>query len=61
MKNSHKYLPKLIKHAYTYMCTLCKGNCAAWMETKRQTKGDAMTVSDQKPMLDNSINKDQIA
>ena len=36
-------------------------NFAAWMETLRQTNGDAITVNGQKPILDNSMNKDRMA
>ena len=32
-----------------------------WMETQRQTNSEAITVGGQKPMLDNSMDKDRIA
>ena len=32
----------------------------AWMETQHQTNSDAIPVGGQKPMLDNSIDKDRI-
>ena len=32
-----------------------------WMETQTQTNGNAITVAGQKPMLDNSMDKDRIA
>ena len=31
------------------------------METQQQTKGNAITIGGQKPKLDNSTDKDQIA
>ena len=33
----------------------------AWMETQRQTIGDAIAVGGMKPMLDDSIDTDRIA
>ena len=59
--------------SYQFITTFCKRahkfgnlylfiiNFTVWMETQRQTNGDAITVGGWKPELDNSIDKDQIA
>ena len=51
-----------------YGCIRAKGNIkkygstfTVWMETQWQNNGDAITVGGQKPMLDNSMDKDWIA
>ena len=36
-------------------------NFSAYMETQRQSNGNAIMVGGQKPMLNNGINRDQIA
>ena len=49
----------IIFKQYMYSTVLTKQN--AWVETQQQTNGNVITIDGQKPMLDNSIEKDQIA
>ena len=36
-------------------------NFTAWIETQQQTNGNAIMIGGQKPMFDNSIDKNRIA